>query len=72
MADALKLPRLQEATIPELSIPDIIALKRDGQELTKQQIEFIIKRVVSKEIGESQIGQCCNPLTYTMYPNLSC
>lgn len=41
----------------EVSIPSIIALKRDGKELTKQQIVKFIHGVVSKEVQDSQLGK---------------
>ena len=41
----------------EQRISDLIALKRDGDVLSEDQIEFFIRNVISKgEISESQIG----------------
>jgi thymidine phosphorylase len=40
-----------------LSYPDIIALKRDKKELSKDDIEFFIKGVVTKKAGKEQVGE---------------
>ena len=37
-------------------VPDLIALKRDGDELSEEQITHFIQGVVQKKIADSQIG----------------
>ncbi|EDO43698.1 predicted protein [Nematostella vectensis] len=37
-------------------IEELIALKRDGFDLTAEQIKHFVERVVAKDIGDSQIG----------------
>ena len=41
----------------EKSIPEIIAKKRDGLELSKEEIEFFMQGVVSEKVDKSQIGK---------------
>ena len=46
---------------PKLRIPDIIMKKRDGHELTKEEIQFFIQAICDNNnnisIQESQIGK---------------
>ncbi|XP_041350709.1 thymidine phosphorylase-like [Gigantopelta aegis] len=39
-----------------LSVPNLIAKKRDGMELSKDEIEFFVQGVVSEIVDKSQIG----------------
>lgn len=38
-------------------IPDLIIKKRDGQKLSKDEIDFFVESVVSGHVQESQIGK---------------
>ncbi|XP_031552709.1 thymidine phosphorylase-like [Actinia tenebrosa] len=42
--------------MPEFRVTDLIATKRDGEALTRDQICFFASRVATGEISESQIG----------------
>jgi thymidine phosphorylase len=41
----------------EFRIPDLIIKKRDGQKLSKDEIDFFVESVVSGHLQESQIGK---------------
>ena len=38
-------------------IPDLIIKKRNGQKLSKDEIDFFVESVVSGHVQESQIGK---------------
>lgn len=42
---------------PSPSIPDILARKRDGQELTQEEIQAFVNAVVSDGAQKEQIGE---------------
>ncbi len=42
--------------MPELRIPDIIIKKRDGKELTKDEIDYFINGVVDGHVTDAQTG----------------
>ena len=55
---------------PTLRIPDIIMRKRDGHELTKEEIQFFIQAICDHNnngmIQESQIGSLFLPIIYLL------
>lgn len=46
-----------------MSVRQLLRKKRDGEELTKKEIEFFIQEMVNGNVAESQIGKlnmiCC-------------
>ncbi|XP_019615793.1 PREDICTED: thymidine phosphorylase-like [Branchiostoma belcheri] len=48
--------RQREVEMSNFRAPDVIAKKRDGQALSKEEIQYFVKGVVSKEFQDSQIG----------------
>lgn len=46
-----------------MSVRQLLRKKRDGEELTKKEIEYFIQEMVNGNVAESQIGKvnmiCC-------------
>jgi len=50
----------QANQLTNFSIPELIIKKRDGQELTRDEIEFFVNGVVSGTVQQAQIGKLAN------------